>query len=75
MELWHPVIRNHNVSGICAHAVVLQLPLEGSLKGGGIAFVLKRAPTLAPTWLGKARDGDFYVSFQEVRPCQYIYQC
>ena len=52
---------------IAVHAVTIQVPLEGTLQTGGIAFVLK---TGQQQWLACRADGvlrsDFFVSTQEV---------
>lgn len=46
-----------------AFGAVLQLPLEGVLStGGGIQFVLKRAPGSQPEWLTGPDGQDFYVN-------------
>jgi hypothetical protein len=50
-----------------AHCVVLQLPLEGVLAGGGIAAVLKRPPGAHPEWLTGPARRDIFVPFQEAR--------
>ena len=54
---------------IAVHAVTIQLPLEGPLHTGGIAFVLK---TGQQQWLACRAEGvlrsDFFVSTQEVTP-------
>ena len=55
---------------IAVHAVTIQVPLEGTLQTGGIAFVLK---TGQQQWLASRAEGvlrsDFFVSTQEVTPC------
>lgn len=50
---------------LCA-AVVLQLPLEDVLRGGGIAAVLKRPPGAHPEWLTGPHRRDIFVSFAPV---------
>ena len=53
--------------GLAAAAVLLQLPLEGVLRGGGIASVLKRPPGANPEWLTGPHRRDIFVGFAEVR--------
>ncbi len=54
---------------IAVHAVTIQVPLEGSLLTGGIAFVLK---TGQQQWLACRAEGvlrsDFFISTQQVPP-------
>lgn len=54
-------------SDIAAHVVTIQVPLEGSLQTGGIAFVLK---TGQQQWLASRAAGvlrsDFFISTEEV---------
>ena len=47
--------------------MLLQLPLEGVLRGGGIAAVLKRPPGADPEWLTGPHRRDIFVSFAEAR--------
>ncbi len=53
---------------IAVHAVTIQVPLEGSLLTGGIAFVLK---TGQQQWLACRAEGvlrsDFFISTQQVQ--------
>ena len=46
---------------------VLQLPLEGPLERGGLAFVLKRPPGRGAEWLKSAIGCDFFLDFSAVR--------
>ena len=48
-------------------AQVLQLPLEGPLERGGLAFVLKRPPGRGAEWLKSAVGRDFFLDFSAVR--------
>lgn len=52
---------------IATHVVTLQVPLEGSLQTGGIAFVLK---TGQQQWLASRSEGvlrsDFFISTEQV---------
>ena len=53
--------------GVVAHALTLQLPLEGPLRKGGIKLVLR---TSDDQWLGCSFQGsrhDFFISLQQVR--------
>ncbi len=61
-----PVMEGAPVSSCAGHAVVLQLPLEGMLQGGGISAVLKRPDGVHPTWLTQGHNRNFFVSFAEV---------
>ncbi len=60
---------------IAVHAVTIQVPLEGSLLTGGIAFVLK---TGQQQWLACRAEGvlrsDFFISTQQV-PLKTPDQC
>jgi hypothetical protein len=58
-----------------AHAVVLQLPLEGVLAGGGITAVLKRPAGNHPEWLVGPHGRDFFISFAEVGFLQLCSRC
>ena len=53
------------------HAATLELPLEGPLLTGGLAFVLHVPPG---GWHARERSGrsDFFVSTREVRPQQPV---
>lgn len=54
--------------GGAALAVVLQIPLEGTLsRCGGIQFVLKRAQGSQPEWLTGPGGKDFFVDITQVR--------
>ena len=65
---YHPVLQGSPVTSEAAHALVLQLPLEGVLaKGGALSFVLKRPQGVHPEWLQSAENQDFRVSFEEVK--------
>ncbi len=66
--MFAPVMEGAPVSSCAAHAVVLQLPLEGMLQGGGISAVLKRPAGIHPEWLTQDHGRNFYVSFAEVGP-------
>ncbi len=66
--MFAPVMEGAPVSSCAAHAVVLQLPLEGMLQGGGISAVLKRPEGVHPEWLTQDHGRNFYVSFAEVGP-------
>ncbi len=46
---------------------MLQLPLEGPLERGGLAFVLKRPPGRGAEWLKSAVGRDFFLDFSAVR--------
>ncbi len=61
-----PVAKGGAAASCAAHAVVLQLPLEGVLSGGGLAAVLKRPPGNHPEWLVGPHNRDFFISFSEV---------
>ena len=61
-----PVMEGVPVSSCAGHAVVLQLPLEGALQGGGISAVLKRPEGVHPMWLTHGHNRNFFVSFAEV---------
>ena len=61
-----PVMQGAPVSSCAGHAVVLQLPLEGVMQGGGISAVLKRPDGVHPTWLTQGHNRNFFVSFAEV---------
>ena len=54
-------------SDIAVHAITVQVPLQGSLLTGGIAFVLK---TGQQQWLACRAEGvlrsDFFISTQQV---------
>jgi hypothetical protein len=54
------------MTGTAAQAVVLQLPYEGVLQKGGIAFVLKQ-PGVQTQWLLSEQGKDFFVGFEKVR--------
>ncbi len=54
------------MTGTAAQAVVLQLPYEGVLQKGGIAFVLKQ-PGVQTHWLLSEQGKDFFVGFEKVR--------
>ena len=54
--------------GVVAHALTLQLPLEGPVRNGGIKLVLRTADE--DQWLGCSFQGsrhDFFISLQQVR--------
>ncbi|KAK9838302.1 hypothetical protein WJX81_003198 [Elliptochloris bilobata] len=57
-----PVIGGRAVAAIGAAAVLLQLPAEGPLAGGGVAGIVRRAPGAGAEWLGDARGRDFFFS-------------
>ena len=61
-----PVIEGVPVTSCAAHSVVLQLPLEGILQGGGLSAVLKRPEGSHPEWLTQHHGRNFFVSFAEV---------
>lgn len=61
-----PVIESGAIPSCAAHAVVLQLPLEGVLAGGGITAVLKRPAGNHPEWLVGPHGRDFFFSFDKV---------
>ncbi|BDA43844.1 Alpha-glucan water dikinase, chloroplastic at C-terminar half [Coccomyxa sp. Obi] len=63
--MYMPVARDGAATSCAAHAVVLQLPLEGVLSGGGLAAVLKRPPGNHPEWLVGPHNRDFFISFSE----------
>ena len=62
-----PVLRGASRPAWEAHCVLLQLPLEGALAGGGIAAVLKRPPGTNPEWLTGPGRRDIFVPFSEAR--------
>ena len=61
---------------IAVHAVTIQVPLEGSLLTGGVAFVLK---TGQQQWLACRAEGvlrsDFFISTQQVCSITLSYLC
>ncbi|CAK0757182.1 hypothetical protein CVIRNUC_002519 [Coccomyxa viridis] len=63
--MYAPVMDGKSVSSCGAHAVVLQLPLEGRLQGGGISAVLKRPAGMHPEWLTQQHGHNLFVSFAE----------
>ena len=67
--MYAPVMDGAPVSSCGAHAVVLQLPLDGMLQGGGISAVLKRPVGMHPEWLTQQHGCNLFVSFAEV--CLY----
>ena len=64
--MYAPVMDGEPMSSCAAHAVVLQLPLEGRLQGGGISAVLKRPAGMHPEWLTQQHGRNLFVSFAEV---------
>ncbi len=64
--MYAPVTDGSATPSCGAHAVVLQLPLEGVLAGGGITAVLKRPAGNIQEWLVGPHNRDFYFSFNEV---------
>ena len=64
--VYAPVMDGEPMSSCAAHAVVLQLPLEGMLQGGGISAVLKRPAGMHPEWLTQQHGRNLFVSFAEV---------
>ena len=66
-----PVMEGVPVSSCAAHALVLQLPLEGTLQGGGISAVLKRPEGVHPMWLTQGHNRNFFISFAEVLPSEH----
>ncbi len=64
--MYTPVAGGSKAASCAAHAVVLQLPLEGVLSGGGLAAVLKRPAGRHPEWLVGPHNRDFFISFAEV---------
>ncbi len=77
--MYMPIAKSGAAASCAAHAVVLQLPLEGVLSGGGLAAVLKRPPGNHPEWLVGPHNRDFFISFAEVGPSfgrsLLTYQC
>ena len=69
-----PVMEGVPVASCAAHAVVLQLPLEGMLQGGGISAVLKRPEGVHPEWLTRDQNRNFFVSFAEVWAAQLVFR-
>ncbi|CAL8469831.1 g9373 [Coccomyxa elongata] len=63
--MYMPIAKSGAAASCAAHAVVLQLPLEGVLSGGGLAAVLKRPPGNHPEWLVGPHNRDFFISFAE----------
>ncbi len=62
-----PLVQGSAVASDPAHALVLQLPLEGVLaKGGALNFVLKRPQGMHPEWLQGSGNHDFRISFEKV---------
>jgi len=70
--MYMPVVKGVAAASCAAHAVVLQLPLEGVLCGGGLAAVLKRPAGHHPEWLVGPHNRDFFISFEEVWPVTFI---
>lgn len=64
--MYTPTANGAKAASCAAHAVVLQLPLEGVLSGGGLAAVLKRPAGRHPEWLVGPHSRDFFISFAEV---------
>ena len=52
---------------LCTLPQLLQLPLEGPLQRGGVAFVLKRPPGRGAEWLKSVVGRDFFLDFSAVR--------
>lgn len=52
-----------DAGGPVAHAVLLQLPLDGPLQGGGVAAVLTRPPGQGEEWLKQGNGNDLFVDF------------
>ncbi|KAK9830544.1 hypothetical protein WJX72_012386 [[Myrmecia] bisecta] len=63
LACFQPQIDGQLEPGMAAYASVLQLPLEGVLKAGGLEVVLKR-PT-PPEWVVTDQGRNIYVSFKE----------
>ena len=61
------------MSSCAAHALVLQLPLEGTLQGGGVSAVLKRPEGAHPMWLTQGHKRNFFISFAEVLPSEALW--
>jgi len=66
-----PVVEGSPVASAPAHALVLQLPMEGVLaEGGALNFVLKRPQGMHPEWLQGTGQCDFRISVKRVG-CSY----
>lgn len=61
-----PLVAGEPVPSTTAHAVVLQFPLEGVLKSGGLTFVLKRPPGNGLEWIQGPGSRDMHITFKEV---------
>ena len=61
------MICGRTVASDPAYGLVLQIPMEGVLqRGGGLAFVLKRADGKQPQWVQSEGNRDFSISFEQV---------
>jgi hypothetical protein len=67
LETYVPSVAGATAPSAAAAAAVFQLPLDGVLHGGGMAFVLRRPPGRGAEWLQAHGGGDFFVSFKPVR--------
>lgn len=52
-----------NRDDLSVYACLVQIPLEGNIRDGGLTFVLQ---TAADAWLKCSAHGDFFFSLREV---------